>query len=54
MGLLTIIYWIILVLLVCGAIVPSPNTWAWFPRANSLVTLVLFIIIGLKILKPAW
>jgi len=52
MGLLTIIYWILLVLILLG-VFASP-TWAWYPRANTLVLLALFIIIGLKILKPQW
>ena len=52
MGLLTIIYWILLVLILLG-IFAGP-TWAWYPRANSAVTFALFVIIGLKILKPTW
>jgi hypothetical protein len=52
MGLLTIIYWILLVLILIGAFAGS--AWPWYPRANSLVLLALFIIIGLKILKPQW
>lgn len=52
MGLLTIIYWILLVLILLGAI--AGPEWPWFPRANSLVILALFIIIGIKILKPTW
>ena len=52
MGLLTIIYWILLVLILIGAFAGS--AWTWYPRANSLVLLALFIIIGLKILKPTW
>jgi len=52
MGLLTIIYWVLLVLILVGCFITP--TWTWAPRANSLVILVLFIIIGLKILKPTW
>jgi hypothetical protein len=52
MGLLTIIYWILLVLILLGAFAGA--SYPWYPRANSLVVLVLFIIIGLKILKPTW
>ena len=52
MSLLTIIYWILLVLIAIGCF--SPPTWEYWPRANAAVTLVLFIIIGLKLLKPTW
>jgi len=52
MGLLTIIYWVLLVLLLLGAFAGSRV--AWYPYANSAIILVLFIIIGLKILKPQW
>jgi len=52
MGLLTIIYWILLVLILLG-VFASPE-WPWYPRAHSAVVLALFIIIGLKILKPTW
>jgi hypothetical protein len=51
-GLLTIIYWILLVLILVGVF--ATPAWTWYPRANSAVLLVLFIIIGLKILKPTW
>ena len=50
---LVIFYWILLLLVASGAFV-SPTTWQYAPRANSLVILILFIIIGMKILKPAW
>lgn len=52
MGLLTIIYWVLLVLILLGCL--APPEWTWYPRANSLVILALFVIIGLKILKPTW
>lgn len=52
MGLLTIIYWVLLVLWGLGVLV-SPE-WPWWPRANSGIILVLFIILGLKIIKPTW
>lgn len=52
MGLLTIIYWILLLLILIGAF--AGHSYAWYPTMNSLVILVLFIIIGLKILKPTW
>jgi hypothetical protein len=49
MSLLTIIYWVLLVLAAIGAL--APGDWA-YPRANAVVILVLFIIIGIKLLKP--
>ena len=52
MGLLTIIYWVLLVLILVGTFAGSG--WSWYPHFNALVILVLFIIIGLKILKPSW
>ncbi len=52
MGLLTIFYWVILLLIVLG-VFASP-AWTWYPRVNAAATLVLFIIIGIKILKPQW
>lgn len=51
MSLLTIFYWILLLLIAVGVIKP---TWEHWPRANALITLILFIIIGIKILKPDW
>ena len=52
MGLLTIIYWVLLLLILIGAFVGT--SYPWYHTGNSLVVLVLFIIIGLKILKPTW
>lgn len=52
MGLLTIFYWILLLLWLIGAIAP-PN-WEYWPRASNILLLVLFVIIGIKMLKPAW
>jgi len=52
MSLLTIFYWILLLLIAIGAIAPA--SWEHWPRANAIVTLILFIIIGIKILKPTW
>lgn len=49
MSLLTIIYWVLLVLAVIGALAPAD--WI-YPRANVVVFLALFLIIGLKLLKP--
>ena len=53
MSLLIIIYWVLLVLVAVGAIAPA-SSWEYWPRANAVVTLVLFVIIGLKLLKPNW
>jgi hypothetical protein len=50
MSILTIIYWVLLVLCLIGVFAPAD--WAYWPRANAIVTLVLFIIIGIKLLKP--
>jgi hypothetical protein len=52
MSMLTIFYWVLLLLVAVGAF--APITWEHLPRANSIVTLFLFIIIGLKLLKPTW
>jgi hypothetical protein len=51
-GLLVIIYWILLLLVAIGGFVPS-DKWAFAPRFTTIVTLILFVIIGIKILKPA-
>jgi hypothetical protein len=51
-GLLVIIYWVLLLLAAIGAFVPT-TTWQYAPRFNNVVILILFIIIGIKILKPA-
>ena len=45
-------YWVLLLLVAIGAI--APTSWEYWPRANAIVTLILFIIIGIKILKPNW
>jgi len=50
MGLLEIIYWVLLVLWGLGVIF-GPE-WPWWPRASWGIVLVLFIIIGIKMLKP--
>jgi hypothetical protein len=50
-GLLVIVYWILLILVAIGAFVPVER-WAYAPRFNTLVMLILFVIIGIKILKP--
>lgn len=51
MSLLTIFYWILLLLIAVGCF--APPEWN-YPRANAVVTLILFIIIGIKLLKPTW
>jgi hypothetical protein len=53
MSLLTIFYWILLLLIGIGALAPV-GAWEHLPRANAIVTLILFIIIGIKLLKPEW
>jgi hypothetical protein len=52
MSLLTIFYWVLLLLIAVGAL--APGSWEYWPRANAIVTLVLFIIIGIKLMKPEW
>ena len=52
MSLLTVFYWVLLLLIFIGAV--APHTYEWYPRANAIVTLILFIIIGIKLLKPDW
>jgi hypothetical protein len=51
-SMLVIFYWVLLLLILVGVF--AAPSWTWYPRANSLVTLVLFVIIGIKILKPNW
>lgn len=51
-GLLVIFYWVLLLLILVGAF--ARPDWTWYPRASALVTFILFVIIGLKILKPTW
>lgn len=52
MGLLTIIYWVLLVLWGLGVIFGSGQPW--WPRASWGVILVLLVILGLKLIKPQW
>jgi hypothetical protein len=49
MTILTIIYWVLLVLVLIGTF--APPEWPYWPRVNSAVFLVLFIIIGIKMFK---
>jgi hypothetical protein len=51
-GLLVIFYWVLLLLVAIGAFVP-PTAWPHAPRASTIVIVILFVIIGIKMLKPA-
>jgi hypothetical protein len=51
-GLLVIIYWVLLLLIFVGVF--ARPEWTWYPRANAVITFILFVIIGLKIVKPNW
>jgi len=51
MSLLVIFYWILLLLTVVGTFVPAQ---AGLAMASNLITIALFIIIGLKLIKPEW
>ena len=48
---LSIVYWILLVLCAIGAFVPSANPW--IPRINGVIIIILFAILGLKVLPVA-
>jgi len=50
-GLLVIFYWVLLLLTAIGVFVPA-TAWPYAPRATWVVAIILFIIIGIKILKP--
>jgi hypothetical protein len=52
MSLLTIFYWILLLLVAIGALAPA--NWEYAPRASAIITLILFIILGIKLLRPQW
>lgn len=52
MSMLTIFYWVLLLLIAVGAL--APVSWEYWPRANAIVTLILFVIIGVKLLHPTW
>jgi amino acid permease len=52
MSLLVIFYWVLLLLVAIGAVAPA--SWEYWPRASAIITLILFIIIGIKLLKPTW
>ena len=48
---IAILYWIILVLSVLGLFAPAD--WTYAPRINSFAAVVLFILIGLKVMPVA-
>jgi len=50
-GLLVIFYWVLLLLAAIGAFVP-PTAWPYAPRATWVIAIILFVIIGIKMLKP--
>jgi hypothetical protein len=50
MSLLVIFYWILLLLWALGAFAAS--SWPHWTYANAFILLILFVIIGVKILKP--
>jgi len=50
-GLLVIFYWVLLLLVAIGAFVPA-TAWPYAPRASTIVIVILFVIIGIKMLKP--
>lgn len=52
MSMLVIFYWVLLLLWAIGAV--SAGTWEHWRYANAFMLLVLFVIIGLKMLKPTW
>jgi hypothetical protein len=47
--LLTILYWVILVLAIIGAF--TPPSWAYGRYVSNLTIIALFVIIGLKTFK---
>jgi len=52
-SILVVFYWVLLLLILVGIF--GPETWAaWWPRAHAVILFILFVIIGLKLLKPNW
>lgn len=51
-SLLVIFYWVLLLLIFIGVFAPA--SWEFWPKANALITFLLFVIIGIKLLKPNW
>jgi hypothetical protein len=52
-SMLVVFYWVLLLLVAVGIFAPATWVEHW-PRATGFITLILFIIIGLKLLKPTW
>jgi hypothetical protein len=50
-SILVIFYWVLLLLAAIGAFVP-PTAWPYAPRATWVIAIILFVIIGIKMLKP--
>jgi hypothetical protein len=50
-GLLVIFYWVLLLLTAIGVFVPA-TAWPYAPRATWVIAIILFVIIGVKLLKP--
>lgn len=51
-SLLVTFYWVLLLLILIGVF--APPSWTYWPRANAIVVFILFVIIGIKLLKPNW
>ena len=49
MSILSLLYWIILVLSIIGVF--APPAWTYGPRISGLAWVALFIIIGLRIFR---
>jgi len=52
MTLLTIFYWILVLIIVIATFAPA--TQPHWVLASNVITIFLFVIIGLKLLKPEW
>lgn len=50
MSILTVFYWVLLLLWAIGAF--AAGSWEHWRYANAFVLLILFVIIGVKLLKP--
>lgn len=49
MSLLSILYWVILILSLIGVF--APPSWPYAPRISGTAWVVLFIIIGLRVFR---